>query len=87
MPLVSERVEVRVNRAKTEIFRAEINAKEKEEQQKNDMFKKMQAMAVTHEQWNPNKSMGGSHRPVVPKKAGVDATPIYDSDSDNDWDD
>ncbi len=80
MPLVSERVVTREVRSKTGAFRKEIEDAEKEEKQKNDMFLKMQAMAMTHEKYNPNKSMGI-------KKAGVDATPIYDSDSDGGWSD
>ena len=96
MPLLSERVEVRVNRAKTQVFKAEIDFKEKEDKQKNDMFKKMQGLAVQHEAWNPNASMGASKGAnnkgaqvgvTLAKKAGCDATPIYDTDSDGGWSD
>ena len=85
MPLLSERVVTRVIRSKTEAFRREIDEKEAEDALKNDTFAKMQAMAVTHEKYNPNKSSGQ----VVPKgRAGVDCTPIYDSDdSDGRWSD
>ena len=48
------------------------------------MFLKMQAMAVTHEQYNPNKSSGNV---VTTASNGVDCTPIYDSDSDGGWSD
>ncbi|GMH48478.1 hypothetical protein TrVE_jg5731 [Triparma verrucosa] len=84
MPLLSERKVVRTSRSKTQAFRQEIEFKEKEDVQKNDMFLKMQAMAVTHEQYNPNKSSGNV---VTTASNGVDCTPIYDSDSDGGWSD
>jgi len=85
MPLLSSRVVTRATRSKTEAFRREIDEREKEDKQKNDTFAKMQQMAITHEKYNPNKSSGQ----VIPKgKAGVDCTPIYDSDdSDAGWSD
>ncbi|GMH60124.1 hypothetical protein TL16_g02980 [Triparma laevis f. inornata] len=83
MPLLSERKVARTSRSKTQAFRQEIEFKEKEDTQKNDMFLKMQKMAVTHEQYNPNKSAGN----VVAAPNGVDCVPIYDSDSDGGWSD
>ncbi|GMH51883.1 hypothetical protein TrRE_jg5507, partial [Triparma retinervis] len=93
LPKLSERVVTRTVRSKTKAFREEIDKAEEEEKQKNQMFEKMQAMAVTHEKWHPNKSMGGGlgggtkPQDTAPKKAHVDCQPIYDSSDDDGWSD
>jgi len=94
LPLLSTRVVTRTARSKTAAFREEIDKQEEEDKHKNQMFEKMQSMAITHEKWHPNKSMGGGGggggskpQDTTPKKAHVDCQPIYDSSDDEGWSD
>lgn len=65
-------------KASTKVFKEEIDKAEKESQQREDTFNRLQQMAITRAKYHPNKSMG-IH--------GVDHAPQHDDDSDSDWDD
>ena len=80
MPNLSEKPVEAPKPLATKNFRDEIDKAEKEAQQREEAFNKLQQMAITRAKFHPNKSMG----PVgIP---GVDQIPQHDDNSDDDWD-
>jgi len=62
-------------------FKKELEQKEAEDKQRDDMFTRLQTLAIQRSKYHPNAS-GGGHG------FKVDATPVHDDDDDdNDWDD
>ena len=78
MPLLSEKPPEPKRTSNSELMKAQLDTAKSEDEQRESVMARMQALAVQRSQYHPNTSMGA--------KTGVDATPIYDSD-DGGWSD
>jgi len=78
MTPLSEKPAEKVKVSSARVMREHIQEEEEKEKAREEVFSKLQNMAIQRSKFHPNVSMGVK---------GVDATPIYDSESDDDWDD
>lgn len=79
-PLSEKPEEVRTGPSKADLMRQRMHAEQKEEQKKEDVFNRMQNLAVQRSKYHPNESMGAAK--------GVDAMRVVDGDSsDGGWSD
>lgn len=78
MPLLSEKPPEPKRTSNSTVVKAKMDHEKAEDEQRESVMERMQAMAVQRSQYHPNGSMGA--------KAGVDCTPVYDSD-DGGWSD
>lgn len=78
-PLSAKPVESPI-KSKAKEFREVLNKAEEEKKQQEESFLRLQNLAIQRAKYHPNPSGGaGGHG------FKVDAAPVHDSDSDNDW--
>jgi coronin-7 len=81
MPLLSDKPEEEVKKSKASVFREELNKADDEKKKQEESFLRLQNLAIQRSKYHPNPSGGsGGHG------FKVDAAPVHDDDSDNDWD-